>query len=196
MKKIVIVYGRMNPIHRGHDYMINFAESLSHETNADFKIFVTKTQNATTDPLSFEDKHSILERLYGIGIVGESPSSSIFSIIETLENEGYTDIKLVVGGDQLKTFNDLFTKYQGDYDAKLSVTRFANRDKYNISATDMRRFAREGDYKSFIENCPEHMTLNTKFETYRRVSVNLQGHVKSPHAKTRVPFKCTNLSDE
>ena len=76
--------------------------------------------------------------------------------------DGYSDVRIVVGGDRVSEFNSLATKYNGDlytFD-QIKVVSAGGRDPdaegvEGMSASKMRKAAVEGDFDTFDEGIPE-----------------------------------------
>lgn len=184
--RIVIVYGRFNPLTYAHDLMIEHARSYAHKNRYDFKIFTTHTHDKKKNPLSYEEKIKILEHLYGSHYIQIFNKSDIFSIIEFLERSNYDEIEIFVGGDRIKHFKELINdQYKDDFTSKIILTPFANRNKYNISATEMREWACSGDYMKFMKNSPEKMSDSMKLEIYRKVAIKMQRFVRNNNESVR-----------
>jgi hypothetical protein len=193
MKMIAnIAYGRFNPPHIGHEKLFNFGKHLEGE----FFICPTFTKNNKTDPLSFDEKYDIIYQMGFGDYLSNLGKTGIFGIIDSFNSDEYDEINFIVGGDRCEEFSSLFKKYQKDYKSKLGVLNFAMRDKYNISATEMRDFCKIGDYQSFLKNFSSRFSPNQALEVYRKVSVALQGHVRPPHDKTRSVFFSKNVSEQ
>lgn len=184
MPRATIVYGRFNPPTYAHDLLVRFAQKHARETRSSFAIFTTHSQNSKTDPLSYEEKVEVLNLLYGQNSVSVFPQSTIFNIVGFLDST-YDEVDIVMGGDRSKKFEELFKKYADDYDCRVNIIRFAERDKYNISATMMRQWACDGKYQQFIDNCPPLLSINQRLELYRKVATSMIGNVRRPNEPKR-----------
>ena len=160
-KSLVLVYGRFQPLHYMHDALITYAMTLAGNHRSDLKLYTTHTQDPDENPLSYQFKTEIIKFMYDKqywhssygSIFQETKLSSITKIIEELDKE-YDEIRIIVGGDRYNKFYELFETYKDDYKAKIYVINFLDRSVINISSSSMRNYAKEGNYKSFIQCLP------------------------------------------
>lgn len=183
MKPLIMIWGRMNPIHRGHFEMISDSLNRAISEGADFKVFLTKTQDSKINPLSYEDKMLYLSLLISDKYIGRADTANVFKLVEDLSKK-HSSVELVVGGDRVKNFSEQFDKYKDLFSCPIKISKFADRDKYPISSSEMRRFATEGDWKKFIDNCPP-LTPYRKLELYRLTSIGLNRTVRTKNESKR-----------
>jgi len=108
---------------------------------------------------------------------------TIFDVLTTLDQEGYSSVNLVVGGDRVSEFNSLATKYNGDlykFD-EIKVTSAGGRDPdgdgvEGMSASKMRKAAIEDDFESFNKGIPKELSKKDKEALYLtlRQSMNVK----------------------
>lgn len=171
--KLIMIYGRMNPIHQGHAEMLLQTKKRAFQEGAEFRVFLTRTQDSELNPLSYRDKLRFLRLVVGTIPVDETrPVQNIFRLLGEL-SETYSEIELVCGGDRHSKFEDLISQYQSDFKCPIWISNFADRDKYPYSATEMRRLAVTGDYQGFMNACPKMFTPTQKIQLFSLVSVGL-----------------------
>ena len=108
---------------------------------------------------------------------------TIFDVLTTLDQEGYSSVNLVVGGDRVSEFNSLATKYNGDlytFD-EIKVISAGGRDPdgdgvEGMSASKMRKAAIEDDFESFDKGIPKELSKKDKEALYLtlRQSMNVK----------------------
>ena len=175
--KLIMIYGRMNPIHEGHAKMLLQVKRRAHSEGADFKVFLTQTKDKDKNPLAYKDKLRFLRLVVGVAPTDEGyETNNLFGLVRSL-SEHYTEIELVFGGDRFKTFGPLMEKYQETFKCPVFVSNFADRDKYPYSATEMRKLATEGNYEDFMSKCPSMFTSTQKLQLFTLVSVGLTNTV-------------------
>ena len=94
-------------------------------------------------------------------IIDNDDMRTIFDVLASLDNDGYSSVNIVVGGDRVSEFNSLATKYNGDlynFD-DIRVTSAGDRDPdgegvEGMSASKMRKAAADGDLESFKKGVP------------------------------------------
>lgn len=171
--KLIAVYGRMNPVHRGHEILLRETKKRASNEGSKFRVFLTRTQDQEKNPLSFKDKERFVSLITGYGVVrNHKKSSNLFKLLEEL-SEYHSEIELVLGGDRFSELAPLIEKYQSDFRCPVKVSCFAERDRYNWNATEMRRLAREGRYQEFMDYCPEVFTPTQKIQLFSLVSVGM-----------------------
>lgn len=163
-EKAVIVFGRMNPPTIGHEKLLSVAENIAKKENADFHIYLTKTQDKKKNPLSFDEKRKILLKKYSNDVVKNGKYNTIFDVLVSLYDNGYKDIVLVAGSDRVKEFEVLIDKYNckearhGIYcfdsvTVKSAGERDPDKDDVSgVSASKVRNYALTGDYDKFKES--------------------------------------------
>lgn len=152
-KTVVFVFGRMNPPTNGHERMLNFAHSISRKEKAEFRIYLSHTQDKNKNPLSYDKKLEYVKK--GVPhlarFVHDSPLKHAFDIIEK-DLVGFDRIIYVVGEDRNDEFVAKMTRYPN-----VEVQHISRGDE-EISATKQRELAREGELAAFYDGCMSGLT--------------------------------------
>jgi len=174
-KTAVFAFGRMNPPTAGHK---KIGEVIKAQPGDPF-IFVTHTQNAKTDPLTFSQKLTFAQKMFPMIKVGDKAVRTWVQAMQKLEQMGYTDIIYVAGSDRVNQFNELLNKYNGkEYNFNsVKVVSAGERDPdaqglEGMSASKMRDLAARGDKSTFINAVP--IDPKTAEEMYNQVRTGLK----------------------
>ena len=174
-KTAVFAFGRMNPPTAGHK---KIGEVIKAQPGDPF-IFVTHTQNAKTDPLTFSQKLTFAQKMFPMIKVGDKAVRTWVQAMQKLEQMGYTDIIYVAGSDRVNQFNELLNKYTGkEYNFNsVKVVSAGERDPdaqglEGMSASKMRDLAARGDKSTFINAVP--IDPKTAEEMYNQVRTGLK----------------------
>ena len=174
-KTAVFAFGRMNPPTAGHK---KIGEVIKAQPGDPF-IFVTHTQNAKTDPLTFSQKLTFAQKMFPMIKVGDKAVRTWVEAMKKLEQMGYTDIIYVAGSDRVNQFNELLNKYNGkEYNFNsVKVVSAGERDPdaqglEGMSASKMRDLAARGDKRTFINAVP--IDPKTAEEMYNQVRTGLK----------------------
>mgnify|MGYP002641517677 FL=1 len=174
-KTAVFAFGRMNPPTAGHK---KIGEVIKAQPGDPF-IFVTHTQNAKTDPLTFSQKLTFAQKMFPMIKIGDKAVRTWVQAMQKLEQMGYTDIIYVAGSDRVNQFNELLNKYNGkEYNFNsVKVVSAGERDPdaqglEGMSASKMRDLAARGDKRTFINAVP--IDPKTAEEMYNQVRTGLK----------------------
>lgn len=174
-KTAVFAFGRMNPPTAGHK---KIGEVIKTQLGDHF-IFITHTQNAKTDPLTFSQKLVFAQKMFPEIKVGDKAVRTWVQAMQKLEQMGYTNIVYVAGSDRVKQFEELLNKYNGkDYNFNsIKVVSAGERDPdseglQGMSASKMRDLAAREDKRTFINAVP--LDAKTAEEMYNQVRVGLK----------------------
>ena len=175
MKKIAVTFGRMNPSTTGHQKLADKLLSVAKQNNATARIYLSHTQNNKKDPLNYADKIKYAKKAFG-NIVTKSNARTIIEVAKELEEQGFTDLIVVVGSDRIPEFKRLLEKYNGsDYTFdSIEIVSAGERDPdaddvSGMSASKVRKFAMEGDYKNFASGMPSKLSDKDKKEIYDKI---------------------------
>jgi nicotinamide mononucleotide adenylyltransferase len=157
-KEASFALGRMNPAHRGHGLLVEAIESQPGDA---FLFLTDRPAKLPGDPLKPEEKLEWAQTSFPDTNI--SLSKNIFSAAIHLYNAGYTDITIFEGEDKLRPLLERYNNKQathGEYNfnsiKQVIFKRDENADDSSgASATKLRDAAREGDYKTFIDNVTE-----------------------------------------
>ena len=183
---ISVTFGRFNPPTIGHQRLIDKVASQAKASGGDYRIYPSRSQDEKKNPLDPGTKINFMKKAYpdhSNAIQNNEEMRTIFDVLTTLDQEGYSSVNLVVGGDRVSEFNSLATKYNGDlytFD-EIKVTSAGGRDPDSegvegMSASKMRKAAMEGDQDSFNKGIPKAMSKKDKEAMYLtlRQSMNVQ----------------------
>lgn len=159
---IVISFGRFNPITVGHEKLVSKVISEAAKRKADAAIYMSHSQDAKKNPLSYIQKFQLGQKAFG-RIVKKSNARSIIEVAKELTNK-YDNLIIVVGSDRVSEFQSLLNKYnEMEYVFKnIEVVSAGERDPdaegvSGMSASKMRELAKKGDIESFRSGLPKKL---------------------------------------
>ena len=165
---MVFAFGRFNPPTTGHEKLIKKVSAVS--GSDPFRIYPSHTTNPKKDPLPHALKVAYMRKMfkrYGNSIVADKGARTAIEIAVKVYDEGFKNIKMVVGSDRIKDFSSMLNKYNGVEGKPHGYYKFDNIDIVSagerdpdsegvegMSASKMRSAAVEGDKDSFLQGVP------------------------------------------
>jgi len=187
----VFTFGRMNPPTIGHKKVIDKIKSLPGKPF----LFLTHTQNAKKDPLSFEQKLKFAKQSFSDITIGDPNVKTIIQAMQSLQKKGYANVVLVVGSDRVPYFSELLPKYNGkDYkfDSIKVVTAGVRDEESNdsvegMSASKMRQAAVDGDFESFKQGVANPGIAKEMYDAVRTgMNISTEGIQEEVSQKPKV----------
>ena len=177
---IVLVFGRFNPPTIGHQKLLQSAQREAKRTNADLKIYPSRTQDPKKNPLDPGMKINFMKQMfpeYDENIINDAKTKTIFDALVSAYNEKYKNVTIVVGQDRLAEFQGLAQKYNGsdlyNFENIVVVSGGARDpdadDVTGMSASKMRAYATDGDFQSFVKGLPPALKSMQKRELFNNV---------------------------
>jgi len=164
MKKIVVGWGRMNPITIGHELLVNKIKSVARSMGAEAAVYLTHSHDSKKNPLDYGSKVSYARKAFG-SVVRVSPHKNIIDVMKSLK--GYDEVTVVVGSDRVLEFKTFLNKYNGkEFNIKkLEVVSAGERDPdaddvSGMSASKMRALAAAQDLNGFKSGLPDRLKLS------------------------------------
>ena len=162
---LTIGFGRFNPPTIGHGKLLAAAKKAA--AGGDLKIYPSRSQDNKKNPLDVDMKVSYMRKMFPDfeeNIVNDSEMRTVFDVLTTADEEGYSNVKIIVGADRLAEFKNLAQKYNGDlYDfEEIQVVSAGPRDSEKegaegMSASKLRKAAKEDDFKAFQRGIPSSL---------------------------------------
>ena len=159
---ITLVFGRFNPPTIGHQKLLDSAKSIS---DGDLKIYPSRTYDPKKNPLDPNQKTSLMKKMFpdhAKNIVNDEGVKSIFDALKLANDEGYSNVQIVVGSDRVAEFDSLAQKYNGElYNFEnIETVSAGERDAEGegvegMSASKMRKAASENDFETFRTGIPD-----------------------------------------
>ena len=173
---ISITFGRFNPPTVGHEKLLAKVAQEAKSSGGEYRIYPSRSQDPKKNPLDPGSKIKYMRLAYpdhANSIVDSDDMRTIFDVLKALDVDGYSDVRIVVGGDRVSEFNSLATKYNGDlytFD-QIKVVSAGGRDPdaegvEGMSASKMRKAAVEGDFDTFDEGIPESLSKKDRDTLY------------------------------
>ena len=166
---LTLVFGRFNPPTVGHKKLLDGAKSVAGD--GDIKIYPSRSNDPKKNPLEPGQKTELMKKMFpshSENIVNDESVKTIFDALELANNDGYSNIKIVVGSDRVSEFDNLAQKYNGDlYDFEEIETISAGErdedsdDVSGMSASKMRKAAAEEDFATFRTGIPDNLDDKT-----------------------------------
>ena len=164
-KGVTVVFGRFNPPTTGHKKLLDSASSIS--SGSELRVYPSRTQDPKKNPLDPSTKIEYMKKMfpkYEENIIDDENMKSIFDVLKTADEEGFTDVTIVVGADRLGEFKNLSNKYNGDlytFDM-INVVSAGERDAdaegiEGMSASKMRKAAADNDMDTFSSGIPKSL---------------------------------------
>ena len=159
---VVVSFGRMNPVTVGHEKLVSKVTAEASKRKADGMVFMSHSQDAKKNPLSYDDKVKFAKKAFG-SVVQKSNSRTIIDIAKSLTGK-YKNFVMVVGSDRVDEFKKLLNTYNGkdfNFDS-IEVVSAGARDPdaegvEGMSASKMRSLASDGNVKEFTKGLPKRL---------------------------------------
>ena len=165
---ITITFGRFNPPTVGHEKLLQAAKKIA--AGGDLKIYPSRTHEPKKNPLSPGSKIEFMKKMfpdYEESIVDNPKMKSIFDVLRSVSNAGYSSINIVVGADRQAEFESLAQKYNGEegfynFD-EIRVISAGTRDPdaegvEGMSASLLRKAVMDGDGETFNKGMPKGLS--------------------------------------
>lgn len=163
--KVVVSFGRMNPMTNGHEKLANKLKSVAQSEGATARLYLSHSTNPKKDPLDFAIKVRFAKKAFG-NIVQNSAARTIIEVFHELDGK-FSDVIVVVGSDRIQEFETLLNKYNGkNYNFNsIEVISAGERDPdaegvEGMSGSKMRKFASENDFENFKKGVPSKLSDN------------------------------------
>lgn len=171
-KAVAFTFGRLNPPTIGHEILVNGLCNLAKAGNADHFLFLSHTQNETTDPLTWTLKQRIVKSSFPqVNVYNDDDIKTPFDALRWLSTQ-YEDIVFLVGSDRVIEFTERMTPYAEKWGIKnFAVMSVGKRDPDAIdargmSATKLRELARKEQEKEFYKGLPNQLNTALKKQVY------------------------------
>jgi len=185
--EVTVVFGRFNPPTIGHKKLLDAAKKVAGK--GALKIYPSRSEDSKKNPLDADTKHEYMSKMFpdhASNIVNDPNSKTIFDVLKQAHDDGYSNVKIVVGDDRKKEFEKLSSKYNGKlYNFKgLETISAGSRDADSedevegMSASKLRQAAAEGDFESFRRGVPKSIddrSAKRLFNTVRTKMNVLEG---------------------
>jgi hypothetical protein len=118
-KHAVFTFGRFNPPTKGHGHLIDSVKSLAEDFDGDHFIFPSHAidkplkrtgrvnPESSKNPLPLDVKIGFMRQVFPDTNIVEDGPKNPWDVPEWLGERGYTDIKMIVGDDQIADFKRL-----------------------------------------------------------------------------------------
>ena len=165
---ITITFGRFNPPTVGHEKLLQAAKKIA--AGGDLKVYPSRTHEPKKNPLSPGSKIEFMKKMFPDheeSIVDNPKMKSIFDVLRSVNNAGYSSINIVVGADRQAEFESLAQKYNGEegfYNfEQIRVVSAGTRDPdaegvEGMSASLLRKAVMDGDGETFNKGMPKGLS--------------------------------------
>ena len=161
---LTLVFGRFNPPTIGHKKLLDQAASLAGD--GDLRIYPSRSFDPKKNPLDPNQKTSMMSQMFpdhSENIINDENVSTIFDALKLANDEGYSNVQIVVGSDRVSEFDSLAQKYNGKlYEfEEIETISAGERDDgegvSGMSASKMRKAAAENDFETFRTGIPDNV---------------------------------------
>lgn len=160
---ITLVFGRFNPPTVGHKKLLDAALQISGD--GELRIYPSRSVDPKKNPLETDQKTELMKKMFpdhSDNIVNDENIKTIFDALKLANDDGFSNVKIVVGSDRVAEFDNLAQKYNGKlYDfEEIETISAGERDEDSegvsgMSASKMRKAATENDFESFRKGIPD-----------------------------------------
>jgi len=170
-KTVYFTFGRMNPPTIGHGKLF---DTLAQKAGKNpYRIFLTQSQDKNKNPLQYKQKVKHVRKMFpkhARSVMVNTKVNRPIDAVTVLYNEGFRNLVMIVGSDQVNAFDVLLKKYNG----KEAKHGFYNFNKINVisagardpdaegiegmSASKQRENAKQNDFTAFAQGLPKAMS--------------------------------------
>ena len=163
---VTLVFGRFNPPTVGHLKLLDASKAASGD--GDLRIYPSRSVDSKKNPLEPDDKVELMKTMFpdhAENIVNDNNIKTIFDALKLADQDGYSEVKIVVGSDRVSEFDSLAQKYNGDIYTFDNIETISAGDRdadsegvSGMSASKMRKAASENDFDTFRTGIPDNVS--------------------------------------
>ena len=164
---LTVVFGGFNPPTKDHKKFFDTAKRIS--SGGEIRIYPSRTQDNKKNPLNPNKKISFMRKMFpGIAemIVNNPEMKTIFDVLISANEDGYSNINIIVGSERLAEMQSLSAKHNGKFyeftEIKVIPTgNFdAEKNSAGISSGMLRKAAADNDFREFKRGIPKDIDEN------------------------------------
>ena len=109
-----MTFGRFNPPTVGHEKLLQGKRCKSY--GGELRIYPSRSEDPQKNPLDPDTKTNMMKKMFPDfedNIVNDGDVKTIFDAKKIADEEGYSDVQIVVGSDRVAEFDSLSQKYNG-----------------------------------------------------------------------------------
>jgi len=153
---LTVVFARFNPPTKEHKKLFDTANRIS--SGGEIRIYPSRTEDDKKNPLNPNKKISFMKKMFpGIDemIVNNPEMKTIFDVLISANEDGYSNVNIVVGSDRLSEMQSLSAKHNGKFyeftEIKVIPTgNFdAEKNSAGVSSGMLRKAAADNDFREF-----------------------------------------------
>ena len=178
---LTVAFGRFNPPTTGHEKLLNTVASSSDD--GDYVIVPSRSQDKKKNPLDPDTKVGVMRQMFpdhSEKIVNDPANKTIFDVLKKAHNDGYSNVRIIGGGDRVTEFEKLSGNYNGklyQFD-NIEVRSAGDRDPDSddvtgMSASKQRKYAAQGDLDNFLKGVPSAMNKKAAKELYNNIRTGM-----------------------
>jgi len=179
---VTLVFGRFNPPTIGHKKLLDASAQVAGD--GDLRIYPSRSFDPKKNPLDPGQKTDLMKKMFPDhedNIVNDEGVKTIFDALKIADNEGYSNVKIVVGSDRVAEFDSLAQKYNGDlynFDEIETISAGQREDDAEgvtgMSASKLRKAAAENDFQTFRTGIPDNIDDRTAKQIMNTVRKGMQ----------------------
>lgn len=168
-KDLTVAWGRYNPPTIGHEKLFAVVNKVA--SGNSFRVYASQTQIPKTDPLDYKTKVKYLRKMfpkYARSIMYVPKVRTLFDMLTTCYDEGFTRLTIVAGSDRVKEYEVLANKYNNkkgrhgfyNFEGGVTVVSAGQRDPdakgaSGMSASKLKAAAAKNDFQTFSKGIPK-----------------------------------------
>lgn len=181
---VVIVIGRFNPPSKNHEALLRAGMREAKRRGFEYRVYPSRVEDGATNPLNPSLKIAYMQSMfpeYADYIIDSDNARTIFDILGSVYDDGYTDVVVITGQDRLGEFQNLIHKGDGQQ------YQFNNTEVISSGIKDpdsdvetpgssamMRTAAAMGDFERFSTGLPLNMDTREKEEMFNTISRSMK----------------------
>jgi hypothetical protein len=164
---LTVVFARFNPPTKEHKKLFDTANRIS--SGGEIRIYPSRTQDTKKNPLNANKKISFMRKMFpGIAdmIVNNPEMKTIFDVLISANEDGYSNINIIVGSDRLSEMQSLSAKHNGKFYEFVEIKVIptgnfdAEKNSAGISSGMLRKAAADNDFREFKRGMPKDIDEN------------------------------------
>ena len=165
---VVVPLARFQPPHKEHKNLVDAVLKLATKTHSDAKIFVSRSVDKKKNPFTPQEKIRFLNKMFpGHKGLFDMPPISMPNMVGVLKSlEHYDTVHIVLGDERVEQIQKLVDAGNGkDFHIKNvtvqsrhSITNTRSGDADGIHASDIRTWAREGNFANVRAEMPDGLS--------------------------------------